>query len=122
VGNGVPHLILECSDNIAEKNPQLLNILHDCQQILVENLPTNLETCKSRLIRHQDYLLGNGEVTNAFVHLEVRVLVGRSVGLLTELAKRLKAHILSQLSESQCSNLKLKISVEIIELSNIYVN
>lgn len=118
----MPHLILECSDNIAEKNPQLLNILHDCQQILVENLPTNLETCKSRLIRHQDYLLGNGEVTNAFVHLEVRVLAGRSVGLLTELAKRLKAHILSQLSESQSSNLKLKISVEIIELSNIYVN
>lgn len=118
----MPHLILECSDNIIEGNHQLLNILHDCQQILVENLPTSLESCKSRVVRHQDYLLGNGDGQNAFIHLEVKVLTGRSEELLKQLAEKLKAYILAHLSESQASDLKLKLSVEIVELSSIYIN
>ena len=118
----MPHLILECSDNITEENSQLLNILHDCQQILVENLPTTLESCKSRVIRHQDYLLGSGDPKNAFIHLEVRVLKGRSEELLKRAAEKLKACILAGVLESQNSDLIIKVSVELIELSNVYVN
>lgn len=118
----MPHLILECSDNIIEKGPQLLNILHDCQRLLVENLPTSLDSCKSRIFRHQEYLLGNGNIKNAFVHLEVRVLKGRSETLLKQVAEKLKFCILAGLFESQNNDLILKVSVEIIELSNIYIN
>ncbi|WP_158649255.1 hypothetical protein [Aquella oligotrophica] len=118
----MPHLILECSDNIIEENRQLLNILHDCQQMLVENLPTSLESCKSRVVRHQDYLLGNGEVKNAFIHLEVRVLKGRSEELLKRLAEELKTCISARLLKSLGNDLNLKLSVEVVELSGIYVN
>ena len=82
----MPHLILEASANIHESNARLQQLLVECQDLLVRELPTKLESCKSRVILHDIYVLGDNHPDNAFLHLTVKLLKGRTPELLTNVA------------------------------------
>ena len=114
----MPHIILECSDNIIEKDMKPL--LADIQNILVAQLPTKLEACKSRSIRHSDFLLGNGDTNNAFVHLSIRVLQGRSEELLNQTAQIILEKMAIYFDESS-KKLNLQITLALQNLPPIYL-
>lgn len=117
----MPHLVLEVSSNIIETNEKIKTILQECQNLLVDKLPTKLSSCKSRLVLHEIFVLGDNHSENAFVHLSVRVLKGRQASLLNETAVDLK-NVLSNGFAKSLGHLKLGISVEITELTDHYAS
>ena len=117
----MPHLVLEASSNIIETNEKIKTILQECQNLLVDKLPTKLSSCKSRLVLHEVFVLGDNHSESAFVHLYVRVLKGRQASLLNATAVGLR-DILSNGFAKSLGHLKLGISVEITELSDNYAS
>ena len=106
----MPHIILECSDNIIESD--LKPICVDIQNILVDKLPTQLDSCKSRIIRHKNYVLGDNHINNAFVHVFISVMPGREQKLINIISEiildRLKEFFLESLN---CLNLQLSVAI-----------
>lgn len=115
----MPHLILELSDNMVEASEKISKALADCQDLLVKELPTNLTSCKSRFIKYQGYVLGNGDVNNAFVHLTVKVLKGRSSDLLAATSIKLRELLVSHFEDS-ANKLNLDVTSVFEELNDSY--
>jgi 5-carboxymethyl-2-hydroxymuconate isomerase len=113
----MPHIILEVSNNILESD--FRSALLEIHQILVETLPTELNSCKSRVIRYQDYLIAEGDSKYAFAHLWINVLTGRTEETLNLTAEKITASLQNHLKES-AQNFKLKISVALGELPAVY--
>jgi 5-carboxymethyl-2-hydroxymuconate isomerase len=116
----MPHLVLEASANIHECNVRLEQMLLECHQILVEKLPTQIESCRSRVVLHDIYVVGDNTPNHAFMHLTVKLLKGRTKELLMDTGELLKLKLQEFCSRSM-EHLKLHISVEITELSDVYI-
>ncbi len=117
----MPHLILEVSANVIETNDKLKHTLSLCHVLLVDKISTKLENCKGRILLHDLVVFGdNNSGRQAFAHLSVKMLKGRSAQLLKETACQLKAILQGELVKS-IEHLNLDISVEIVELSDYYV-
>lgn len=116
----MPHLILEASANIYESNARIKQALMDCQKLLVAELPTELSSCKSRVVLHDIYVVADDAVNNAFIHLSVKILKGRSAELIKVIAEKLRLVLLANFVKSN-NSLNLGISVEIVELNDSYV-
>lgn len=114
----MPHIICELSDNIIEKD--LTKILLQIHQILVDNLPTQLESCKSRIIRHQEFLVGDGMKYDAFIHFNIAVLAGRSKDTLDLTANKLMILVQNNFKQS-LKKLSVSVSIEIKNLSETYL-
>jgi len=74
----MPHLILEYTANLDHARPtrELLLSLH---HMLNAVAGIRVENCKSRWRRVDNWVVGTGDGTSAFVHLDLRFLEGRSV-------------------------------------------
>ncbi len=110
----MPHLTLEYSGNIKQqiRAHELFPKVHE---VLVRLGPTKVEHCKSRAMRRDDYFIGDGGPRHAFVHLDVRLLSGRSLetkqGIGQQILKLLKGHFAPSLTE-----LDLQITVEVRDI------
>lgn len=113
----MPHIILELSNNVIEPNPTAM--LLEMHHLLTAMLPTQLSSCKSRILRHADAVVGDGNPNNAFVHLAIHVLPGRSEILLNGVANKLMDILKKQFSAS-ASTLNLQFSIAIHDLPAIY--
>ncbi len=113
----MPHLILEYSDNIIESD--FIELLQRCHTLLTRLLPTQLESCKSRVLKHAVYCVGDGKPQNAFVSVTLKIMPGRSADTLesvsAELMKLFKTHFSASLKTLIC-----QITLEIVEISNFY--
>ena len=116
----MPHLIFEASANIIASNDKIKQTMRDCQNLLVEKLPSQLSSCKSRLILHDLFVVGDDKNENAFIHLTVKVLAGRSAELLKAVALQLKDILSNDFARCE-EQLNLTISVEIATLNDNYV-
>jgi 5-carboxymethyl-2-hydroxymuconate isomerase len=116
----MPHLILEASINIHECKVHLEQMLLDCHHVLVEKLPTQLTSCTSRVILHDIFVIGDNSPNAAFIHLTIKLLKGRTPELLAETAQAIKDKI-EEFSCRSLEHLKLRVSVEIVELSDAFV-
>lgn len=112
----MPHLILTQSKNITHNSAIFFKKAH---QLLSEMLPTELSTCKSRLILADNYLISDGEIQDGLVHLEIAVLVGRSEELLKNISKQLYQLLNNHLIAENVL-IKVQLSVEIRNLSESY--
>ncbi len=110
----MPHLTLEYSANIIDK-PDFKNLFRDCHTALSATLPTDISGCKSRAIAHQDYYLGNGEATNAFIHVTLKIMPGRSREILDKVTQELLA-IIERNFEKSIRELNLQITIEVSDL------
>ncbi|WED42565.1 5-carboxymethyl-2-hydroxymuconate Delta-isomerase [Legionella cardiaca] len=115
----MPHLTLEYSSNIGEKK-SLSVFFAQCHAILASALPTNLASCKSRAICHDIYYIGNGHVANAFIHLDIKIMTGRSDNVLQKASEQIFQLLDSYFSESK-KNLSLQLSVDLHELGKHYL-
>ncbi len=113
----MPQIILECSQNVIEHS--FSTVLLQIHTILTEMLPTQMASCKSRVIRYDDYLISDGAGKNAFVHLSIGVLPGRSVDLLNAVASIILDKMKTALYQS-LTELDLQITVAIQDLPPVY--
>lgn len=114
----MPHLVLEYSNNLdlAEDFNSLFQQLH---QLLAEKLPTDLANCKSRCIPHALFFIGDQNENNAFLHLTLKILPGRSDSLKRQLGEEL-LKCLSLFLKEKKTNLKINLSVEILDSDRHY--
>ncbi len=114
----MPQITLECTNNVLEKN-NLSQLVLEINHVLSERLPTELASCKARILFIDNFVVGDNDKQNAFVHLSISVLKGRSTSLLDEIAavimQNLKAHFSSSLSK-----LNLQITIAIQDLPDVY--
>lgn len=113
----MPHIILESSDNISNKLPfeDLFNQLH---KLLADTLPTQISSCKSRVITHDRYFVGTDFKNNVFIHLTMKIMPGRSNEVKQTVGKE-ALEILKKLSENSNEN-HISLSVEVIDLDENY--
>lgn len=110
----MPHLTLETSAKINQeiRTEELLSELH---QVLASVADLNIDNCKSRLVRRDKTYIGRGEPHNAFVHLEIRLLAGRSPALKGMIGQRCLRYLENYFSPSAASH-ALQITVEIVDI------
>ncbi len=114
----MPHLILEFSENIIEKD-SLKDLLENCNHLLARLLPTDIKGCKGRAVKHDNFFIGQGEKSNAFVHINLRALPGRSEEVLKNLGNELM-QLLQNNFQKSLQSLDLQITIEIAELQNYF--
>ncbi|MBS0286344.1 MAG: hypothetical protein JSR17_03560 [Proteobacteria bacterium] len=114
----MPQIILEQSSNVQETNHR--ELLLEIHHILTDKLPTQIEGCKSRVLIHNEYVVGNGDANNGFVHLNISVLKGRSVELLSDIGQIVMAKLTDFYAKS-LKNINLQITVQIGELPDVYL-
>jgi 5-carboxymethyl-2-hydroxymuconate isomerase len=110
----MPHLTLEYTSNLSQSidADQLFPRLH---QILVNVGGISIHNCKSRAVCLDTYYIGKGDVQDAFIHLDIRFLEGRSL----ELKQRIGRLSLSWLKEyfaPSLAELELQVTVGIADI------
>jgi 5-carboxymethyl-2-hydroxymuconate isomerase len=107
----MPHLWLEFSDNVTQPVPfdELLSQLH---QAVARTAGVPVEACKSRAIARNNFRVGEGRLDQAFVHLGIGLLAGRS----PEKHREIAAACLEVLAGAYAPSLQaldLQITVEV---------
>ncbi|MDP1602359.1 MAG: 5-carboxymethyl-2-hydroxymuconate Delta-isomerase [Legionella sp.] len=113
----MPHLILEYSDNIPTLNCSAF--FQQAHLLLAKELPTQLSSCKSRCIVHEAFYVGDGSEQNAFAHLTIKILAGRTDEKKNYIGNEL-LKIMSEFFQADDSDLKTGLSVEILDLDPHY--
>ncbi len=107
----MPQIVLEYSSNVLKQSGFAL-LFADIHQILHERAGIKLDNCKSRALRYDEFYVGDGHPSNAFVHLDIRFIEGRS-----EEAKQsvgiASLNRLKQFFEKSVARLDLQITVEL---------
>lgn len=110
----MPHCILEYSDNIADPVDirDLFRQLHD---VLVGTGEFTLADIKSRAIKHEVYLIADGDPDRVFITMNLAILTGRSdevkAGMARAVRELLERSFPRTLAEKKCS-----LSVQVSEL------
>ena len=107
-------MILEYSTNVGETTAlePLFSRLHG---VLAEAAGINVRNCKSRARPADDYFISEGGDQDAFVHLDIRFLDGRSTGVKEAVGIRSLEVLREWFTESD-SLLALQITVEIRDI------
>lgn len=112
----MPHFVLECSSNVAQPaEPRaFFTKLHT---LLAESGPFKLEEIKSRLIRHDDFLVGDGQPERGFAHLSLAILEGRDFTLQTSVGQKLMEFLRAEFAPAKSAGgLQIALSLEIREM------
>lgn len=110
----MPHLTLEYSGNVPDP-PDIQGILREIHRVLQETAGIKIANCKSRGRIADEYVVADGGSSHAFVHLDVRILEGRSVELKKELGNRLLETLREHFSSAEAV-LDLQTTVEIRDI------
>lgn len=114
----MPVVHLEYTNNLTI-DAQVKPFLKEVHASLVEIIKTDLLTCRSTITCHQDYLIGDGDLHNAFIQLSVRMLPGRT----KETKDRLGHHLLlriKQVFEKEIVKYETQIRVYLTEVEKDY--
>ena len=109
----MPHLTLEYTDNlqpVAGFDP-LFDRLH---RLVAEVGGIRLGNCKSRAVCREVYFVGEGGDRQAFVHLTIRFLAGRSAEVKEQIGRQSLAALQEHFPPS--TGLEVQITVEIQEI------
>jgi 5-carboxymethyl-2-hydroxymuconate isomerase len=110
----MPHLTLEYTANIpAPKDPAL--IMKTMHEVLHEVGGVKIENCKSRIKAADPFFISRGEESAAFLHLDVRLIEGRTNELKQEIGGGL-LDILKQEYKKEMQTRDLQITVEIRDI------
>lgn len=108
----MPHLLLEYTENLTPVKP-LKKVFLELHFILSDH-GIAIKNCKSRANRLETYLVSNGDTGNAFVHLDVRFLTGRSEEIKTEIGSQMLG-VLKRCFPGD-KNIHLQITLEIRDI------
>ena len=110
----MPHIVIECSDNVRARAdvPALLERVHAAA------LSTGIFPeggIRTRLAERHDYLIADGDPSNAFVHVVLRIREGRDVATRRRAAETVFTAVCDAL-DATFQTAPLAISLEIQEI------
>lgn len=73
----MPILNFEYTDNL-KIDTKIKSFLLETHAILVQEIKTDLRTCRSNIKKISDFIIGDGDAKNAYIILHVQMLPGRS--------------------------------------------
>ncbi len=102
----MPHCILEYSNNIVDE-PDFRGLLLEVHEALASTGLFKQADIKSRVIRHQRFVVGDGAPDRAFVTMNVCILSGRDDAVKAQLSgavlRVLEGHFPRTFAEKRCS-------------------
>ena len=110
----MPQITLEYTSNIIDVEdfkPLIIKI----HRMLETHCSVNITNCKTRIKRIDDFLVGNGNSQDKFIHLEVKLYEGRSQEIISSLGELLIDSVSKYGSIAQ-KNPELDITVHIIDI------
>jgi 5-carboxymethyl-2-hydroxymuconate isomerase len=110
----MPHLLLEHSANVTPPL-EAAEVMPPLVRLLVELAGVDPANCKGRVVRHDEYHVGDGDPRRAFAHLELRLLAGRPEAVKAELGRRALAVLMGLVGEA-ATRLDLQVTVEVRDL------
>jgi 5-carboxymethyl-2-hydroxymuconate isomerase len=110
----MPHCILEYSANLADDPDWPLIVCGVHEKLLATGLFVAADI-KSRILRHEHFVIGNGEPDQSFVTLNLQILDGRSDETKRELAQMALAVLAEALPKSLAEQ-KCSITVQVSEI------
>ena len=114
----MPHLVANYSANLTELDQQTL--LSSVNSALIETDLFSPNDVKSRIFKDDTFLIGMGESQDAYIHLKLYLLSGRTEVQKQNLGKVLLA-ILEQKAYLPVENrLPLQLCVEVIDMPSEY--
>lgn len=113
----MPHLIIECTNKISSEL-DFSKIFSNIHNYLVNTLPTDISTCKSRVLEYDKYFVGDNK-NNQFLNVTLKILKGRSQELKHEVGSFIKNYFDDEIISLDL-DISVSVSVEIIELSFNY--
>lgn len=104
----MPHIIVEYSDHLPLAIPNLLNDLHND---LASRDTADIAAIKTRAIPVKDCAVGAPETPNAFIHIALKLLPGRSDELKKEMTQGLHNTVRHYIGDQQ-----IALTIETITL------
>ena len=115
----MPQITLQFTDNI-KSLPKFNELFSEVHMAINAIAGIKIENCKSKAIQIERYYIGVGTNNKGFIHLEVKILEGRTAEIKSEMGKSL-LQILKHKFKESISSLDLQITIEIIDiLKNCY--
>lgn len=114
----MPVVHFEYTHNLTIDN-QVNDFLKEVHITLVEIIKTDLLTCRSTIACHSDYLIGDGDSSNAFIQLSIRMLPGRSKETKDKLGAQLLTMI-HQIFSKEITKYETQIRVHLTEVERDY--
>lgn len=115
----MPHLILETSNNIAHLI-DYKNLFSSLHRMLEQRLPTCIHNCKSRVIIHSQFYIGDGHEHTGFAHLTIKIMAGREQAILSKLGQDLLTTLKNFIPATDMNHHNIQFSLEVVELSEHY--
>ncbi len=112
----MPHLTFEYSSNVLGP-PSWDDVFQRAHDVLVEVGQIRRANCKSRAVRRDQYLVGSGGDTEAFVHLDVRFLEGRTSDVKRSIGQAL-LNLLRDEFRADDGSRDVQVTVEIRDIRN----
>jgi len=110
----MPHCIFEYSANIADE-PDWRQIVLQVHEQLISSGQFAAEDIKSRIVKHDHFVIGHGEPDRSFVTLNLQILDGRSDEIKHQLAK-MTLDVLVQAFPESLARQKLSITVQVTDI------
>jgi 5-carboxymethyl-2-hydroxymuconate isomerase len=110
----MPQLILEYSNNLKVKK-SYLSLFSKLHHMLVEELRFDPLNCKSRAVRRKEFFVGDGDPTNAFAHLIIRLFEGHDPAA-KQKAGETALGLLQNFYKKSAKKLVFQPTVEIVEI------
>ncbi len=110
----MPYCILEYTANVIDQfDPKIL--LGDLHTLIINSGLFELNKIKSRIVKHENFLVGDGDPKNSFIYLQIRILDGRD----EEVRKLLSSEslkILERTFPKTLESLNCSMTVEVCEI------
>lgn len=113
----MPHVIAEYSANL-DGSLDVQQLIDDLHQVVVESGVAEVAAIRTRAKRRDVYRIGDGDPKNAFVHITMRLRIGRSEDVRSKLADALLAVTDKNLQRAYATH-AIAIAVEMEEIDNI---
>ena len=116
----MPILKFEYSDNL-KIDTKIENFLLEVHGILVQEIKTDLRTCRSSIIKNSHFLIGDGSEKNAYIMLKIQMLPGRADIIKNRLGELLLKKIKRDFSKEIASfDLQLRVYLTETEKNHYY--
>jgi 5-carboxymethyl-2-hydroxymuconate isomerase len=110
----MPHLIFEHSANIADE-PDWRQVVLQVHEQLISSGQFAAEDIKSRIVKHDHFVIGHGEPDRSFVTLNLQILDGRRDEIKRQLSK-MALEVLIHAFPNSLARQKLSITVQITDI------
>lgn len=112
----MPHVTVEYSANL-EKGVDIRALIHAIHQAALASGVFEIGAVRTRAARRDVYEIADGDLDNAFVHVDLNVAPGRSVEVRKGVAQAI-LDVVRKTTESIFGSSGLAISVEVREIDN----